>query len=152
MDERMFLRETMSLPKITRFTSVHRDSVFQDVVECAAKAPSTLLAWWEAALPGLLKVIPKSWEAHNSYLCFNCLLESPCYQVTCLALAAFKLFLLSPFFFPSNPTSKPQSHEDLCSASCVLFLPQEVSGAPYDLQDEIPATHPDFQHFTTRPM
>lgn len=40
----MFLRETMSLPKITRFTSVHRDSFFQAVVEWMTEVPSKLLA------------------------------------------------------------------------------------------------------------
>lgn len=69
MDERMFLRETMSLPKIARFTSVHRDSFFQDVVECA-KVHFKLLAWQEDILPGLLQVIPRSRKARISYLLF----------------------------------------------------------------------------------
>lgn len=50
----------MSLPKMTWFVSVPRNSSFRYVVQCATKIPSKLLAQQEKTLSELLEITLES--------------------------------------------------------------------------------------------
>lgn len=131
MNERMFSKETIPLPKIIQFASVPRNSAFECVVDCATKVPLSTVSAAGRNSSRLAK--PPPWK-------FRFLLDA---HISIIVLTAssnlldHKLHVFSPWLhlyfaayrlsFASNPAYNPQSSEGTWCATYVLLLPASRS-------------------------
>lgn len=140
MNERMFSKETIRLPKMTRFASVPRNSSFQYVVECATKVPLSTVSAAGGNSSRLAK--PHPWkfgfllEAHISIIVNP--LDNKLHVFSPWLHLNFAAYCLS---FASNPAYKPQSSEGPWCANYVFLLPASRSFSGSILPPKFNSSH-----------